>query len=186
VAIRPIARLGEPVLRRVAEPLGPEHLRTSWFETLVSDLIDTMRASSGAGLAAPQVFESVRVVVIEVQRNDRYPTFPTIPLTVLVNPRVQPLPGTGCVAIYEGCLSVPGLRGRAVRPRQVSLSHLSPGGEAIERTVEGVEAAVLQHELDHLDGQLFVDLADPRTLTYLDEFERAVPLEQRVVDPVIG
>lgn len=186
MAVRPIARLGEPLLRRASEPIAPERLTTPWFRSLVEDLVDTMRAASGAGLAAPQVFESVRACVIEVTQNERYPTFAPIPLTVLVNPYLVPIAGSGSIAIYEGCLSVPGLRGRVVRPRGVVLHALSAEGEPIERTVVGVEAAVLQHEVDHLDGRLFVDRADPTTLTFLDEYERNVAAEERVLDPFIA
>lgn len=183
MAIRPIARLGEPILRRVAEPVARDRFGTEWFRSLLADLVETMRAVSGAGLAAPQIFESVRVLVIEVTSNARYPTFPAIPLTVLVNPRLSPVPGSGSVAIYEGYLSVPGLRGRVVRPRAVELQALTELGEPISRTVVGVEAAILQHEIDHLDGRLFVDRVETSTLTFLDEFERHVPLEQRVIEP---
>lgn len=183
VAIRPIARLGEPLLRRASEPIAPARLDTDWFRSLIRDMVETMHAASGAGLAAPQIFEPFRVCVIEVTKNDRYPSFPPIPLTVLVNPELEPVRGAGSVALYEGCLSVPGLRGRVVRPRAVHLKAWSDRGERMERTIIGVEAAILQHEVDHLDGKLFVDRADPATLTFMDEYERHVPLDERVRDP---
>jgi peptide deformylase len=182
MTVRPIARLGEPILRRVAEPISAAEIGAPWFEDLVTDMVDTMRAASGAGLAAPQVFASVALCVLEVSKNPRYPTFPAIPLTVLVNPRFEPLRDTGRIAIYEGCLSVPGLRGRVSRPNRIRLTALGPKGERIDREVNGAEAAILQHEIDHLQGTLFVDRADPLTFTFLDEYERHVPLEARVLD----
>jgi peptide deformylase len=184
VTVRPIARLGEPILRRVAEPVSRERLGTAWFRDLVEDLIDTMRAASGAGIAAPQIFQSVAICVIEVSKSERYPAFPDIPLTVLVNPKVTELEG-GRVAIYEGCLSVPGLRGRVARPRRVRLEAVGPDGSPVRREVEGVEAAILQHEVDHLFGRLFVDRADPLTMTFLDEYDRNVPEQARVIDPFV-
>jgi peptide deformylase len=184
MSIRPIARLGEPILRKVADPVAPERIGTPWFRQLVDDLVETMHAASGAGIAAPQIFESVAVCVLEVSKNDRYPTFPEIPLTVLVNPTLTELPGDR-IAIYEGCLSVPGLRGRVSRPNRVRLEALGPEGEPISRDVVGVEAAILQHEVDHLFGRLFVDRADPLTLTFLDEYERNIPREKRVIDPFV-
>lgn len=183
MAVRRIARLGEPGLRRVASKIEAEQFGSAGLQALVNDLIETMRAVSGAGLAAPQIFENVAVCVIEVKKNTRYPMFPEIPLSVLVNPVLTPLPGHhGSIAIFEGCLSVPGLRGRVVRPRAVQLSALTPTGEPIERQVIGVEAAILQHEVDHLLGSLFVDKADPRSLTFLEEFEQFVPVEERVTE----
>src|SRR3954471_969411 len=127
VAIRKIAQMGEPVLRRVARPLSVEELKSPAIQSLIDDMIDTMHDADGAGLAAPQVYESVQLCVIEIAKNPRYPEALDIPLTVLVNPLVTPavaspldaLAPEDSIAMFEGCLSVSGLRGQVVRPRRV-------------------------------------------------------------------
>jgi peptide deformylase len=187
MAIRQIARLGEPVLREPTRELSLEELRSPIVQGLIDDMIATMRGVNGAGIAAPQVREPLRLFVVEVTDNPRYPSFEPIPLTVFVNPLVEsllvadPPPGDG-ISIYEGCLSVPGLRGHVRRPRAVRVRALDRQGQAFELIWEGVRAAVIQHENDHLHGMLFVDRADTKTLTFLEEYERYVPLADRVVD----
>jgi peptide deformylase len=126
---------------------------------------------------------------MELSHNRRYPTVPALPLTVLVNPVVRALvPNPEAPAdldsiwMYEGCLSVAGVRGRVRRPRRVEVRALSRDGVPFEMVLEGPLACVVQHETDHLDGVLFVDRADPRTLTFLREYDRFVPLDARVVD----
>lgn len=190
MAIRKIAQMGEPVLRRRAEEVPRELIGTPRLESLIDDMIDTMRDADGAGLAAPQIYESLRLVVIEVGRNPRYPTFEPIPLTVLINPVVTPLgydengglADEDSVIMYEGCLSVAGIRGQVKRPRKVEVTALDREGRPLSFTWEGVRAAVIQHETDHLNGVLYIDRADPRTLTFLREYERHVPLAERVMD----
>lgn len=190
MAIRKIAQMGDPVLRRRAEEVPPAEIASARIQSLIDDMIETMRDADGAGIAAPQVNESLRISVIEVTRNPRYPDFPGIPFTVLVNPLIEPLVGTAPLAdrdsivMYEGCLSVNGIRGRVRRPRKVRVRGLDREGRALDFTWEGVPAAVVQHETDHLDGVLFVDRAEPRSLTFLREYERYVPREQRLVDGV--
>lgn len=182
--------MGEPVLRRRAEEVPRELIGTPRLESLIDDMIDTMRDADGAGLAAPQIYESLRLVVIEVGRNPRYPTFEPIPLTVLINPVVTPLgydengglADEDSVIMYEGCLSVAGIRGQVKRPRKVEVTALDREGRPLSFTWEGVRAAVIQHETDHLNGVLYIDRADPRTLTFLREYERHVPLAERVMD----
>lgn len=157
---------------------------------LIDDMIATMRDADGAGIAAPQVYEPLSICVIEVKANPRYPAFPEIPLMVLVNPIVEPdlvdplgtLSDTDVIMIYEGCLSVPGLRGRVRRPRRVRVAAMDRHGEALAFEWEGVRAAVVQHEVDHLNGVLFVDRADPKTLSFSKELERHVPESVRIVD----
>jgi peptide deformylase len=190
VAIRKIAQMGEPVLRRVARPLSVEELKSPAIQTLIADMIDTMHDADGAGLAAPQVYESVQLCVIEITKNPRYPDALDIPLTVLVNPVVTPLvdESTGQLApndtivMFEGCLSVTGLRGQVVRPRRVRVQALDRAGQPLDFVWEGVRASVVQHETDHLNGVLYVDLADSKSLTFLREYERYVPREERIVD----
>lgn len=190
MAIRKIAQMGHPVLRQRAEEVPPAELSTPRVQTLIDDMIETMRDADGAGIAAPQVHESLRIVVIEVSHNPRYPDFPGIPLTVLVNPlvsplvRVDPLAESDAITMYEGCLSVKGLRGRVRRPRLMLVRGLDRSGREVEFRWEGVRAAVVQHETDHLDGVLFVDRADPKTLTFLSEYDRYVPREARMVDGI--
>jgi peptide deformylase len=190
VAIRKIAQMGEPVLRRVARPLSVEELKSPAIQTLIDDMIDTMHDADGAGLAAPQVYESVQLCVIEIQGNPRYPDALDIPLTVLVNPVVTPvadgpleaLAPEETIAMFEGCLSVTGMRGRVVRPRRVRVQALDRHGAPLDFVWEGVRASVVQHETDHLRGVLYLDRADSRSLTFLREYERYVPREERIVD----
>jgi peptide deformylase len=190
VAIRKIAQMGEPVLRRVARPLSVEELKSPLIQTLIDDMIDTMHDADGAGLAAPQVYESVQLCVIEISTNPRYPDALDIPLTVLVNPVITPqvespldqLAAADSIAMFEGCLSVAGLRGQVVRPRRVRVQALDRHGAALDFVWEGVRASVVQHETDHLNGVLYVDRADSKSLAFLREYERYVPREARIVD----
>jgi len=190
MAIRKIAQLGEPVLRQEARPVRPEELAAAETQRLIDDMIDTMRDADGAGLAAPQVYESVQLVVIELSSPRRYPNVEQIPLLVLANPVLTPLVGQGsapladqeAITVYEGCLSVSGLRGRVRRPRKVRVQALDRDGAPLDFVWEGFRAAVVQHEVDHLRGTLFVDRALPKSLIFLREYERYVSPEQRVVD----
>lgn len=189
MTIRKIAQLGEPVLRQRARALDASEIATPFVTELLRDMIETMHDADGAGLAAPQVYESVQLVVIEVRQNPRYPHVEPIPLTILVNPHVTPVQGpvdtldvTDTIAVYEGCLSVTGVRGRVRRPRKVRIQALDERGRPVDTVWEGFRAAVVQHETDHLNGILFVDRADPRTLTFLREYDRYVPAVERVVD----
>jgi peptide deformylase len=190
MALRRIAQLGEPVLRQRARELAPEELRSESVQRLIDDMIETMRDADGAGIAAPQVYESVQLAVIEVRENPRYPGVQPIPLTVLANPVLTPdvpsLPGeladADAFSVYEGCLSVPGIRGRVRRPRRVHVRALDRTGAPLAFTWEGFRAVVVQHETDHLWGTLFVDRADPLTLTFLREYERYVPVDLRLQD----
>ena len=143
--------MGEPLLRQVAAPVARFD---GALEQLVADMDDTMRALSGAGIAAPQIGVSARVVIFELQDNPRYPHIAPVPYTVLVNPLVTPL-GVEQDEGWEGCLSVPGLRGLVARFRRVRYQGFDLRGTPIDRTVEGFHARVVQHEVDHLDGVLF-------------------------------
>jgi len=189
VAIRKIAQMGEPVLRRKADPIDPKEIASPFIQTLIDDMIETMHDADGAGLAAPQVYESLQLCVIEVDQNPRYPQFEPIPLTVLINPVVTPLVGVGAelsaedsFQMYEGCLSVPGMRGQVVRPRKVRVQALDRAGRELDFVWESFRAVVVQHETDHLWGTLYVDRADPKTLTFLREYERFVPAAARIRD----
>lgn len=153
--IRPILRMGDPRLLQVAQPVAA--FGTPELRALIRDMFDTMRAADGAGLAAPQIGVPLRVAIFGARDdapNPRYPDAPAIPLTILVNPLLQLL-GADVEEGWEGCLSVPGLRGVVPRHRRLRYSGLDPDGQPIERTVEGFHARVVQHECDHLDGILF-------------------------------
>lgn len=170
--IRKIATIGHPVLRQVARELSREELRAPEMQRFIDELIETMRDANGAGLAANQVYEPVQVCAIEVKDNPRYPYKPNVPLTVLVNPVIEPL-AEETFDNYEGCLSVPNLRGVVPRYTQVRVRAWDRHGEPIDAVVRGLTAGTYQHEIDHLYGKLFVDrVKDTRTLTTWQDFER--------------
>ena len=153
MAIREILRMGDPRLLRVAQPV-PD-LDTPELHALVADLVDTMRAASGAGLAAPQIAIDLQVVVFGTgQPNPRYPDAPPVPFTVLVNPVLEPI-GAEEEEGWEGCLSVPGLRGLVPRFRRLRYHGFDAHGTRVDRIVDGFHARVVQHECDHLLGVLF-------------------------------
>jgi peptide deformylase len=151
MAIRPVLKMGEPLLRSVAAPITRFDAE---LLALVADMDDTMRALRGAGIAAPQIGVSARVVIFELKDNPRYPHIAPVPYTVLVNPIVAPLSAEQEEG-WEGCLSVPGLRGLVPRYRRLRYRGFDQYGAPMDRTVEGFHARVVQHEVDHLDGILF-------------------------------
>jgi peptide deformylase len=172
VTIRKIATIGHPVLRRRARDLTPGDLASPEVQRLIDDMIETMRDANGAGLAANQVFEPVRVAVIEVGQNPRYPYKPPIPLTVLVNPSWEPVDDE-LFENNEGCLSVPDLRGNVLRHVNVRVRYLDREGREHDEVRRGLTAGTFQHEIDHLDGRLFVDrVTDPTTLATWAQFDR--------------
>jgi len=152
MAVRPILRLGHPVLRQVAAPVA--EFGTPALRELVHDMLETMRANDGAGLAANQIGVPTRVVVFELATNPRYPEAEPVPLTVLVNPEIEFL-GDEQESGWEGCLSVPGMRGLVPRYRRLRYRGFDELGQPLDRTVEGFHARVVQHECDHLDGILY-------------------------------
>lgn len=163
--------MGDPRLSRAAAPV--ERLDTPELHALVQDLWDTMRAERGAGLAATQIGVSQRVVVFGVEANPRYPDAPPVPDTVLVNPVIETLTAE-TAADWEGCLSLPGLRGLVPRCLRVRYRGLDPSGRAIERLAEGFHARVVQHECDHLDGILYPQrMPDMSSFGFVDELLRA-------------
>jgi peptide deformylase len=161
MAVRPVLKMGHPLLRQVARPVT--EFGTLELRELVRDMDETMRSLNGAGLAAPQIGASLRVVIFEVTRNPRYPEAGEVPYTVLVNPELTPL-GDETEDGWEGCLSVPGLRGLVPRHRRLRYRGVDLEGRLIDRTVEGFHARVVQHEVDHLDGILY-----PMRLRSLDD-----------------
>jgi peptide deformylase len=173
VSRREIVEIGHPVLRERAREVTPEELRSDAVQQLIDDMIETMRAADGAGLAANQVGETLRIAVVEVRPgNPRYPYKPPVPLTVIVNPVIEPLDDE-VEQINEGCLSVPNLRGEVPRHVNVRVRYTDRGGAEHDEVRRGLTAGTFQHELDHLDGTLFVDrVTDPATLTTWEQFER--------------
>jgi peptide deformylase len=172
MALLKIARMGHPVLRAVAAPV--EDPAAPWVPRLVADMIETMEDAGGTGIAAPQVHHSCRIVVFRVpgERLTDMPGDVAQDLTVLINPVVETL-GRERALGWEGCLSVPGLRGVVPRHLRVSYSGTGLDGEVIGRTVEGFHARVVQHECDHLDGILYPQrMTDHRLLVFLEELQR--------------
>jgi peptide deformylase len=172
MAIRKIAQIGHPVLRQRAREVTRDELDSPATQQFIDDLVETMRDASGAGLAAIQVYEPIRIAAVEVRDNPRYPYKPPIPLTILVNPVLTPV-GDDQFDNYEGCLSVPNLRGVVPRFLHLHVKAWDRHGNEIDEVVHGLKAGTYQHEVDHLDGTIFVDrVKDPRTLTTWTEFER--------------
>ncbi len=172
MAIRKIATLGHPVLREVARKLTREELASPQVQAFIDDLVETMHDANGAGLAANQVYEPVRICAIEVKNNPRYPYKPNFPLTILVNPEVVPSTDETFMN-YEGCLSVPNLRGEVRRFAGVKVRAWDRHGKDLELDIKGLTAGTFQHEVDHLDGKVFLDrVEDTRTLATWADFER--------------
>jgi peptide deformylase len=172
MAIRKIATVGHPVLRQRARELTKDELRSEGVQRFIDDLIETMRDAAGAGLAANQVYEPIRITAIEVNKNPRYPYKPNFPLTILVNPVVTPTTDDTFLN-YEGCLSVPNLRGEVRRFTGVHVRAWDREGNDLDFEVKGLTAGTFQHEVDHLDGKVFLDrVEDTRSLTTWADFER--------------
>jgi len=172
MAVLKVAHLGHPILRRIAEPIPPEGIGAPAVQQLIDDMLETMEDHDGAGLAAPQVHVSSRLVIYGVRSNPRYPDADEIPLTVLINPVVTPL-GEEQVEDFEGCLSVPDLRGQVPRWTRVRVEAHGRDGRRLRFTAEDWHARVVQHECDHLDGKVYLDrMRSMETLTFLPEFHR--------------
>ncbi|OGQ82234.1 MAG: peptide deformylase [Deltaproteobacteria bacterium RIFCSPLOWO2_12_FULL_60_19] len=172
MSILKVARLGHPVLRRVTDELPLDQIRSVEIQKFIDDMIETMKEHDGVGLAAVQVHESSRITVLEVAENPRYPKKPEVPLSVLINPNVTPLTDE-MEEDWEGCLSIPELRGRVPRYKTIQVQALDRDGKPLEFTASGFHARVIQHEWDHLNGKVFLDrMRDLSTLTYLQEFSR--------------
>lgn len=154
MAVREILKMGDPRLLRVAPPVPAGAFDTRELHALIADMFDTMEAANGAGLAAPQIGVDLQLVIFGFDRSERYPEAPAVPRTVLINPVITPLEA-GLEEGWEGCLSVPGLRGVVPRHARIRYTGLDPLGRPIEREAEGFHARVVQHECDHLIGRLY-------------------------------
>jgi peptide deformylase len=180
MAVRKIIRMGHPTLRRRAAPLAEDEIGSEAVHRLVADMIDTLHDYGGIGLAAPQVNEPVRLAIVELPGGpSRYGELPSLPLTVFVNPSIEIL-DPASAGYWEGCLSVPGLRGFVERPQHIRVRATSLSREPIDMELRGFPATVFQHEFDHLDGTLYVDrISDSTRLVFEEEFERYVlPMEE--------
>lgn len=164
MTVRRVLKMGDPLLYRKAEPV--QQFNTPELNTLIADMFDTMAELNGAGLAAPQIGVSQRVVIFGVEANPRYPHAEPVPTTVLLNPVLTPI-GNDMEDGWEGCLSVPGLRGLVTRHLNLRYTGFDQHGKPIDRTVSGFHARVVQHECDHLDGVLYpMRLRDIRLLGF--------------------
>jgi peptide deformylase len=152
MTVREILKMGDPRLLRVAAPV--REFGTPELRALIADMFETMHAAKGAGLAAPQIGVDLQLVIFGFQRNPRYPQAEPVPETVLLNPHITPI-GSEEEEGWEGCLSVPGMRGVVPRAARIRYRGLDPDGGPIEREAEGFHARVVQHECDHLNGMLY-------------------------------
>jgi peptide deformylase len=178
MSILKVAHMGHPVLRARATPVDPADIKSPRFQQLIDDMLETMKEYNGVGLAAPQVHERLRLFVAgfaprprdeeeeEEEEGDR------VPLMTLINPEITPV-GTAVDEDWEGCLSIPEIRGRVPRAREIEVKAYDRRGRRISIHARGFTARVIQHETDHLDGVLFMDrMKSLNTLTYIDEFNR--------------
>lgn len=173
MAVRRIIRMGHPTLRQVARPVPPKAIGSAPLGRLIDDMVDTLHDYGGIGLAAPQVGESLRLAIVEIAGGPtRHGDIPAMPLTVFINPEITVIdPETA--GNWEGCLSVPGLRGFVERPQHIRVTALAETGARRDLELEGFLATVFQHEFDHLDGRLYIDrLKDPAMLVFENEYLR--------------
>jgi len=178
-----IARLGNPLLRQLSEPVDLNCLAdpNSEIQTFIEDMVETMKVEGGVGLAAPQVSRSIQIVILEYEDNERYPGHPEIPLTVLINPVITHYSEETAEG-WESCLSLIDFRGLVPRSTKVVVEAYDRQGDQLHIEAEGFMAVVLQHEIDHLNGKVFIDrMTDMTKLSYLKEFDKYWA-EEKVVD----
>ena len=174
MSILKVARMGHPVLRSRARPIDPSDIRSPRIQKLIDDMFETMREYQGVGLAAPQVHESLRLFVagFAPQEGDEDSKAESVPEMALINPEITPV-GKAVAEDWEGCLSIPDIRGKVPRPSEIAVRAYDRQGKRIEVRARGFTARVIQHETDHLDGILFFDrMTSMKTLTFLEEFGR--------------
>ena len=173
MAILKVARMGHPVLRIKTPALERAAIKSAAVQQLIDDMMDTMREYHGVGLAAPQVHEGVRLFVAALDTDDRGEDVADIEPIALINPDITPVAGTEIVEDWEGCLSIPDIRGRVPRARELTVRAYYRKGARLEISAHGFPARVIQHETDHLDGILFVDrMKSFESLTFLEEYSR--------------
>ena len=172
MSILKVARLGHPVLRKTSDKVDIEKISSEGIQRLIDDMIDTMREYDGIGLAAPQVHQSLQISVIESEKNPRYVEAPDIELTILINPEITYM-SEKMVEGWESCLSVKDLRGKVSRSTELNVVAFNRAGEKIELEAKGFIAIVLQHEIDHLNGIVYLDrMKDFKTLSHMKEFQK--------------
>lgn len=172
--IRPICRMGNPILRADAEKVKTSEIKSDDFARLIQDLRDSMQHYGGIGIAAPQIGVSLQVCVIELEGFNRYGQEINLPFTVFINPVIEVLTQEE-KGYWEGCLSVPGLRGFVERPQHIRVEYLDEQGRECHLEARGFLATVVQHELDHLFGKLYIDrIKDPKLLSYQEEFDQFI------------
>ncbi|MEM7004064.1 MAG: peptide deformylase [Pseudomonadota bacterium] len=173
MAVRKIIRMGHPTLRQPAAPVSAEAIGSPELERLIEDMVDTLHDYGGIGLAAPQVDEPIRLAIIEIPAGaNRYGEIEPMPLTTFINPTISVLDESQA-GFWEGCLSVPGLRGYVERPQHIRVDYINVDGAPAALTLQGFWATVFQHEFDHLDGHLYIDrITDTTRLSFEEEFGR--------------
>ena len=172
MSILKVARLGHPVIRKPSKPLTAQEIESPAIQKLIDDMIETMREYEGVGLAAPQIHSSKQIAVIEVEGNPRYPNMPRVHLAVLINPKIVSR-SKDLVEDWEGCLSIPDLRGSVPRNDALVCEALDRFGKALKVEAHGFFARVIQHEWDHLQGDVYLDrMRSLKTLSHLAEFGR--------------
>lgn len=173
MAVRKIIRMGHPTLRQTARPLSDAEIRSDATRHLIGDMVETLHDYGGIGLAAPQIDESIRLAIIEIPGGpSRYGDIQAMPLTVFANPKIEIL-DPAPAGYWEGCLSVPGLRGFVERPQHVRITYQDLAAKRHQVELKGFLATVFQHEFDHLDGRLYIDLIkDPARLAFEEEYLR--------------
>ena len=168
-----IAQIGHPILRNKTKDIPINDIKSDNTQKIIEKMIKTMRKHNGAGLAANQIYEPIRICIIEVLDNPRYKHLNTIPLKVLINPKVIIKKDTATFNSYEGCLSVPNLRGKVKRYNSVNVTYYTMDAKKITEDIKGLESIVYQHEIDHLDGYLFTDkVEDNSTLVTYENYQK--------------
>ena len=168
-----IAQIGHPILRNKTKDIPINEINSENTQKIIEKMIKTMRKHNGAGLAANQIYEPIRICIIEVLDNPRYKHLNTIPLKVLINPKVIIKKDTATFNSYEGCLSVPNLRGKVKRYNTINVTYYTKDAKKITEDIKGLESIVYQHEIDHLDGYLFTDkVEDNSTLVTYENYQK--------------
>ena len=168
-----IAQIGHPILRNKTKDIPINDIKSDNTQKIIEKMIKTMRKHNGAGLAANQIYEPIRICIIEVLDNPRYKHLNTIPLKILINPKVIIKKDTATFNSYEGCLSVPNLRGKVKRYNTINITYYTKDAKKITEDIKGLESIVYQHEIDHLDGYLFTDkVEDNSTLVTYENYQK--------------
>jgi peptide deformylase len=173
MAIRKIIRMGHPVLRKEGKKVPIKNIKSPEIVSLIKDMHETMKSSDGIGLAAPQIGESLQLAIIEIPEDSpRYPGTKKSDLLIIFNPKVTILDKKN-QGYWEGCLSLPGLRGYVERPRKIRVDFLNENGEEVSLKLEGFLSTVFQHEIDHIFGKLYVDrMKDPKKFSFTEEYDK--------------